>query len=172
MKFRNYCIVVIGDTTDILPEITKVAETKPNYLDAEGIVISTFSSVAEPRELNDYFKLNNRNFLLFDLSPDNSGYNINKKEIHEGLFGFLKLMNEDDLKQRTEDLILDIQSVSSTTITRTNKTKKKVQEIKINLKEIDKMSEDQKNKLMNELIDKGHKNLSEYEKKILNKLAI
>lgn len=114
MKFRNYCIVVMGDTQNVLGEIIKVAETKPNVLDAKGILIATFSSVAEPRELTDYFKLNGRNFLIFDLNSENSGFHMIKNEINEGLFGFLKDMNDETLKQKTDSLI---EEISSTTVT-------------------------------------------------------
>lgn len=120
MKFRNYCIVVMGDTQNVLSEIIKVSETKPNVLDAKGILIATFSSVAEPRELTDYFKLNGRNFLLFDLNSENSGFHMVKNEINEGLFGFLKEMNDETLKEKTNNLIHEI---SSTTVTRSFKSK-------------------------------------------------
>jgi hypothetical protein len=169
-------MVVMGETKDVIPEITKIAETKPNILDAKGILIATFSSVAEPRELTDYFKLNGRNFLLFDLSSDNSGYHISKEEISEGLFGFLKQMNEENLKQKTDSLI---QEISSTTIS--NKYKKILKdkkdksrqtvENKISLAEIETMSANDKNELMNKLIDKGVQNLSEHDKLLLSKLS-
>lgn len=125
MKFRNYCIIVMGDTKDVIGEIIKVTETKPNILDAKGILIATFSSVAEPRELTDYFKLNGRNFIICDLNSENSGFHMMKDEINEGLFGFLRDMNNNTLKQKTENLI---QEISSTTVTsksfKTVKTKK------------------------------------------------
>ena len=120
MKFRNYCIVVMGDTQNVLGEIIKVSDTKPNVLDAKGILIATFSSIAEPRELTDYFKLNGRNFLLFDLNSENSGFHMVKDEINEGLFGFLKDMNDDTLKEKTNNLIHEI---SSTTVSRSFSTK-------------------------------------------------
>lgn len=104
----------MGDTKDVIGEIIKVAETKPNILDAKGILIATFSSVAEPRELTDYFKLNGRNFIICDLNSENSGFHMLKDEINEGLFGFLKDMNNNTLKQKTENLI---QEISSTTVT-------------------------------------------------------
>lgn len=170
MKFRNYCMVVMGDTKEVIFEITKIAETKPSILDAKGILIATFSSVAEPRELTDYFKLNDRNFLLFDLNSENSGYNILKDGINEGLFGFLKDMNEENLKQKTDSLI---QEISSTTVTnrarRVNKQRIVVEEH--SLAEVDGMSPKDKNDLMNKLIDKGINNLSEHDKKLLNKLS-
>jgi len=164
-------MVVMGETEGVLPEIIKVAETKPNVLDAKGIVIATFSSVAEPRELTDYFKLNGRNFLIFDLNSETSGYHITKDEINEGLFGFLKLMNEENLKQRTDSRI---QEISSTTVNKSYNTyrKKSKNETKVSIDEIDTMSAKDKNDLMNKLIDKGINNLSEYDKKILHKLSI
>jgi hypothetical protein len=91
----------MGNTKNVLPEIIKVSENEPNILDAKGILIATFTSNAEPRELSDYFKLNGRNFLIFDLNENNSGYHIAKEEINEGLFGFLREMGEDTLKLRT-----------------------------------------------------------------------
>ena len=175
MKFRNYCIVVMGETEGVLPEISKIAETAPNVLDAKGIVIATFSSVAEPKELTDYFKSNNRNFLVFDLNRENSGYNMNKVQINEGLFGFLETMNEENLKQKTDDLIKEISSTTVNSVLKTknsNKPTSRVKQPQVSIEDIDKMSPKEKNDLMNKLIDKGASNLSEQDKKILNKLAI
>ena len=97
MKFRNYCIVVMGDTLGVKEEIQKVSEITPNILDAKGILIATFSSIVEPNELTDWFKENNRSFMVFDLNKSVSGFNITKKEIHEGLFGFLKTINVESM---------------------------------------------------------------------------
>lgn len=170
MKFRNYCIVIMGDTKDVVPEITKIAETKPNILDSKGILIATFSSIAEPSEITDYFKLNKRNFLIFDLSTENSGFFIGKPDIHEGLFGFLSEYNDEVLKKKTEELLssVDIELTSTTVNAKTRKTKT---ELQISIEEIDKMSPKEKNELMNKLIDKGATNLSEYDKKLLTKLS-
>lgn len=104
----------MGDTKNVIGEIMKIAETKPNILDAKGVLIATFSSVAEPRELTDYFKLNGRNFIICDLNTENSGFHMMKDVINEGLFGFLRDMNNNTLKQKTENLI---QEISSTTVT-------------------------------------------------------
>jgi hypothetical protein len=79
-------------------------------------------------------------------------------------------MGEEDLRQKTDDLIKEI---SSTTVSnRTRKIKNQKFEQKISIEEIDNMSPKDKNDLMNKLIDKGVDNLSEYDKKILDRLAI
>ena len=60
MEFKNYCIVVMGDTLGVQSEIQKISETTPNILDAKGILISTFSSIANVDELTEWFKSNKR----------------------------------------------------------------------------------------------------------------
>ena len=171
MKFRNYCIVIMGDTKNVLPEIVKISETKPNILDSKGILIATFASIAEPKEITDYFKLNGRNFLVFDLNEENSGVFISKKEINDGLFGFLKEFNNEVLKQKTEELMTTIDlEMTSTTVS--SKSRKLKTEFQFSIEEIYNMSPKEKNELMNKLIDKGTENLSEYDKKILTMLSI
>ena len=171
MRFRNYCIVIMGDTKNVLPEIVKISETKPNILDSKGILIATFASIAEPKEITDYFKLNGRNFLVFDLNEENSGVFISKKEINDGLFGFLKEFNSEVLKQKTEELMTTIDlEMTSTTVN--SKSRKLRTESQVSIEEIYNMSPKEKNELMNKLIDKGAENLSEYDKKILTMLSI
>jgi hypothetical protein len=171
MKFRNYCLVVMGETDNIQPEIFKISETHPNVLDSKGIVIATFTSVVEPKELTDYFKSRNRNFLIFDLDAENSGFNINRKDIHNSLFGFLNEMTENILKKKSDDLIQEVTSTTKSNIShKVNTIIKK--DKKILIEDIDNMSPKDKNDLMNKLIDKGVNNLSEYDKKILKKLSI
>ena len=99
MKFRNYCIVVMGDTLGVQAEIQKISETTPNVLDAKGILISTFSSLVELNELKEWFKENKRSFLIFDLDEESSGFNIMKKNVEDGLFGFLRftLKSQDEV---------------------------------------------------------------------------
>ena len=116
MKFINYCLVVMGDTKNVLLEIEKISETKPNILDAKGVLIATFSSAATPQELTNWFTDNNRNFLIFDLDKNVSGFNMTKKNIHDGLFGFL---SKTDINSRSEELLraLDLSSSTITNIT-------------------------------------------------------
>lgn len=172
MKFRNYCIVVMGDTTDVLSEITFVAETKPNVLNAKGILIATFSTVINTEELTDHFKSHGRSFLLFDLNTNNSGVNIEKKEIHNGLFGFLNSLGESDLEHRTEELIRQINSTADTKNDKSSLKKQTTKkERKITEDDVAKMSVKEKRELFDELFN-NIENLSENEKKILEKLAI
>ena len=122
MKFRDYCLVVMGKNDNVLPEIVKIAESKPNILDAKGILIATFTSVMEPDEISDYFKTSDRNFLIFDLDKSNSGFNITKPEVQEGLFGFLNQDRTEYLKHKSDDLLRELESSNDENIkTYTNK---------------------------------------------------
>jgi len=162
----------MGDTKDVFTEIEKVSEDKPNILDAKGIVIATFSSTLRINELNEWFKMNNRSYFVFDLSI--SGFNITKKEIHEGLFGFLGVMNKDILDKRASDLMSAIEDAK---IIQENSKKIKfdkpidvkgsIRPKRLSLDEIESMTPSEKETLMNTIIDKGVENLTDYDKKIL-----
>lgn len=166
MKFRNYCMMVVGNTKAVYPEISKVSESKPNFLDGKGLIIATFTSFLDPTELTDYFKSNDRSFLLFDLNSENSGYFITKPEIQESLFGFLKDMGEEELKNKSEEFLTVLKSGSLTSHTETVMSKHVVTE-----KEVQSMTKFEKEELFNQIIDNGVENLTEHDKKILNLLA-
>jgi len=110
----------MGDTLGVQAEIQKISETTPNILDAKGILIATFSSLAEPNELTEWFIENKRSFLVFDLDKESSGYHILKKPIHEGLFGFLKHVNPEQLTKNFEEAI-ELSSHTKTVKTKQNK---------------------------------------------------
>ena len=175
MKFRNYCVVIMGNTKNVSIEIEKVSEDKPNILDAKGIVIATFYSSLTVKELTEWFRLNDRSFFVFDLEPNSSGYHITKEEIHKGLFGFLDEINDDVLDKKAKDLLSSIEDAK---IIHENARKKDYIKVKLKTKskrftpsEIDSMSLKEKEELMNRIIDKGVDNLTEYDKQLLPLLA-
>jgi hypothetical protein len=166
MKFKNYCIVVMGDTLGVQAEIQKISETAPNVLDAKGILIATFSSLAEPNELTEWFKENKRSFLVFELDQKTSGFNITKKQIHEGLFGWLdkidtNVMSDEFFKTMSESVIKS----------KLKPLRKELKTNKLNEKLISNMSPKERHEKLNELIDNGLENLSEEDKKLLPLLA-
>lgn len=161
MKFRNYCVVIMGNTKDVIIEIEKVSEGKVNVLDAKGVLIATFSSNIEPKEMTDWFRLNKRSFLVFDLDPENSGFAIAKKEIHEGLFGFI---DDIDLQEKANDLFdtLNLESIKKTQKKESNTAVKEITEL-----DVEKMSKGEKKELFDRILDKGPDNLTENDKKII-----
>ncbi len=161
MRFINYCVIVMKDTNGVIDEIKRISETVPNVLDAKGILIVTFTSAIEAKELNDWFITNGFNFLFFELNPDSSGFNLVNKKLHEGLFGFLNnSLEEKEIK------FLDIVAKMET-----KKVERKVKEVRVTEEQINNMSDIQKRNLCDEMLDKGIENLSENDKKILQLLV-
>ena len=158
MRFINYCVIVMKDTHGVIDEIKRISETVPNVLDAKGILIATFTSAIEPKELNDWFISNGFNFIFFELNPDTSGFNLMNKKLHDGLFGFLELENSEDVQKSREDKFMDL--LASTI------PKKQLTE-----KDINAMSETQKRELCDKMLDSGIENLTEEDKNLLRLLV-
>jgi hypothetical protein len=163
MKFRNYCTLILTETRGVVSEIEKISESKVNVLDAKGILIATFSSNLEPCEITEIFKANKRNFFLFDLSTESSGVNIMKKDIHQGLFGFI---NDVDLEEKARDLL---DTIHEAKIGAKIKLKKESEEI--TEEDIKKMKTEEKKELFDKILDKGVDKMTENDKKILPFLA-
>ena len=169
MKFRNYCIVVMGNMEAVKDDIIKIAESKPRYLDAKGILIATFASVAEPSELKDFFNFNGRSFLLFDLDKDFSGYHLDNEKLNTHLFGYLAEQG-DKLREMSERLMDDLSaSTQDKKIVSDIKPKTKIAP-KIHYSELNKK---ERENLVNNIIDKyksiGISKITDSDKNILQK---
>jgi hypothetical protein len=156
--FRAYCIIVLGGNIgDIKSEIEKFSETKIQFIQTDTVFIGTFVSLADTYELKEFFRETDRNFFIFDLDDNVSAFGLSKPEIEEGLFGFLKNLNLDDMNEN----FMSVNHISGQTI----------QSNASILSDIEEMSPSDKESLMNKILDKGLNNITEYDKKILNLLA-
>jgi hypothetical protein len=177
MRFRKYCVIILKNTEKAIEEIDKICEGVPNILNGGGMIIATFISALEPKEINDWFISNERNFLFFELNPDSSGYNIINEKLNTALFGFLK---NDDLDLKRDNFLREINLSSATTnnvvraVNVKKITKPKV-EVKITATDIADMGEVEKRKLFDKILDNANQNgvikLSNYDKKLLQLLA-
>jgi hypothetical protein len=166
-KFNDYCFVGIGDNDGVISEIKKISETTPNFLDGKGLVITTFTSAMEIGELTDYFKSFDRNFLIFNLDKSNSGFNITKSDIHDGLFGFLNNDRSDFLKDKSDELLHEVKnSKGAKTFTHSNDS-----ELKLSLDKIQLLTIKERDEWMNIIIDKGLDNLTIHDKELLDELS-
>lgn len=155
MMLKNYCVIIMGDTLGAKNEIQSISESQINFLDAKGIIIATFSTNIKLDVMHDHFQRNKRSFFIFELNEKTSSVHIMKKEIHEGLFGFIS-------KEITEDVHnFLIETIMSSD---TNTTQAKY---KITKTTIENLSPQQKEDLLNQLIDNGLEKLTEEEKELL-----
>lgn len=169
MKFRNYCIVVMGNMEAVKNDIIKIAETKPRYLDAKGILIATFASVAEPSELKEFFNFNGRSFLLFDLEDGVSACHLDNEKLNLHLFGHLGEQSN-NLKEMSEKLMGDLSAS-------TNHNKAVKETITKSPKKVDylEMSKKERELMVNSIIDKyntiGIEKITDSDRDILKKIS-
>lgn len=171
MNFKNYCVIVMGDIHGSEEEILKISEGQPNTLKAGGILIATFTSIMSPVEISDFFIERNRNFMVFDLDKKHSGYNFMKRDIHEGLFGFLKTNSIDTMDENFLKAIEDVKPLARPKTLPRVEVKKLKKKKTLTLSEVEQMTPTQKQEKLNELIDNGLENLTEDDKKLLPLLA-
>jgi len=174
MKFRSYCIVLMGETSGCKLEIGKIAEDSPRFLEAKGIVISTFTSIAEVGEITDYFKSLNRNFLIFDTNPETSGYFLTNEGLNDALFGHITKEYDLELEDLTNELIDDVSSVNekaSSGITSHGSSIEVKTKVKYKKEVLKEMRKEERDNLMNEILDKGVENLTDHDKEILEFLT-
>jgi hypothetical protein len=164
----------MGDTNGAVKEIEKISDSKPNILDAKGIIIGTFTSFVDIKEISAWFTLNNRSFMVFDLDPKSSGYLITKKEVHEGLFGFVKKTTDNELDTKTIEFLKALVSQPhphNTAEIEDAVIENEKKEVVISESEIEAMTKKEKEDLINQIMDNGLENMTEYDKKILPLLA-
>jgi hypothetical protein len=186
MIFKHYCAVFFNPTDGLSLEVAKVSEGKPRVIPGRNISIFTFTSVVETPILTDYFKSFNRNFLLFDLNQEVSGFNFVDKQKEEDLFGFLdndksnknfeSLSNMllDDFIKHTLD-ISDVTPEFGSSFSG-GEMFNTYQEIKIEKEETpveidENMTNTEINAEIDRIIDKGVENLTDRDKKMLQKLS-
>ncbi len=159
MKFKNYCVLLMGRTEGSALEIEKISDSKPNILNAKGLVIATFTSFVSVQEISAWFKMNKRSFFVFELNDETSDCFIDKVAIQEGLFGFLKNVDKDKLEEKTTEFLGAVGV--------------EVPKVENELTESDIMSltQEEKDDLLNKFIDNGCENLTEKDKKIINLLS-
>lgn len=171
MEFKNYCLVVMGYTDGIVPEIEKISDSKPTILDAKGLILSTFTTFVDIQEIKAWFTMNKRSFLVFELNDETSAYFINKPDIQEGLFGFLANFSDESLKEKTSDFLKAIKNEEKLEDAVEIKNVKKIKPKEVSVADFEGYNKEEKNNLLNQYIDKGVENLTENERKILNFLA-
>jgi hypothetical protein len=183
MIFKHFCAVFFSPTDDLNIEVDKISEGKVRLMSGKNISIFTFSTILDTNSLTDYFKSFDRNFLLFDLDEQVSGFNFVDKEKEDDLFGFLKTdKNNKTLESLSNSLLDDFINHSSDII---NTPMDLVENIKPNFEKspnsfnllkmgdynYENMSSKEINDEIDKIIDKGVKNLTETDKKVLEKLS-
>lgn len=166
MKFRNYCIVVMGNTDKCKSEIEKISEGSLRYVPGRNIVLCTFVSVVSVNELREYFKTFDRNFLLFELDNQTSAFNIKDKSLENDLFGHINEEHFNNLYKMSEELMDEIYNGEKITGHTLGNNRTTTIEL-----EIQTMNNVELQNTMNSILNKGKDNITEEDKRILNLIS-
>lgn len=120
MRFRNYCIVALGNVDGIKDIINKMSETTPRNMQQKGVFIGTFSCTFTPVELRDIFDSNNRTFFIFEVGAESNAYKVGRDDIHEQLFGYIENGGEEVLNFMTSNLMGELEGGMKTSGATTN----------------------------------------------------
>jgi|TARA_R110000772_G_scaffold47540_2_gene108637 hypothetical protein len=102
VMIRNYCLVGMGEVSDIKEDIVFISETNPNYVGGKGMLISTFSSTLHILEVEDFLNLNERSFIIFEMTPGFFSATLNDRKLQNLLFGG-KIDNSDPFSFKMEE---------------------------------------------------------------------
>ena len=112
---RNYCLVGLGETEDIKEDLIFVSESSPNYVGGKGLLISTFTSTLHIIEIEEFLNMNERSFLIFEMTPGFYSATLKDRRLQEILFGgkidnsnMFSFKMEENLREFIEDIKGDI----------------------------------------------------------------
>jgi len=193
MIVKNFCVVFFTPIDGCTDEILNISISTPRVMKGKGIIMLTFSSTIDIETITDYLTENNRNFLLFDLDKSSSGFNFTDKQKQREFFGFISNNNDySEFEHYTNDLLDDL--VKSVFIDDANKeitpswlygddkntvssglTSNAVinsgnQKEDFNI-DLETLSKEERNNLVNSIIDKGLDKLTDLDKDILEKIS-
>ena len=84
---RKICIVGLGSTDELKEDLTVISESDVNFVSGEGLIIATFDTAFTIPEIDELLKVNNRSYILFEMTMGFFSANIENKEFQEALFG-------------------------------------------------------------------------------------
>lgn len=160
IELTNYCISILGTVEGVKPEINKISDNSPKYMEAKGLLIAVFKSAMRINELNDYFKLNGRSFLIFVMGENNYGAHLNEK-LNNFLFsGLIPDSEATKLVEFTKG-----NSINTSKTTKINKSESKIDYSQLNTVQ----KQQHIDKILDKISIKGIESLTNEEMEFLNK---
>jgi hypothetical protein len=121
---KKLCLIGLGDVEGLKEDLTVLSESSVNFVSGEGLIIATFQTAFSIAELEELLKMNERSFIVFEMTMGFYSASISNKEFQMALFGG-EIDNtktpyniiEQSLKQVKEKIFngdLDIENIVST----------------------------------------------------------
>lgn len=87
IMLKPYCLIGMGDITNLKEDIASLSEANANYVCGEGLIITTFRSSLHMAEIEEFLNINNRSFIIFEMIPGFFSASIQNKKFQDSLFG-------------------------------------------------------------------------------------
>jgi hypothetical protein len=188
IEFKEYCVIVLSTVEGVKDEITRISNSKINFINAKGIVMATFKSSFTVKEIETYLTDNQRNFLLYEVDESKCGYNFIDDKLKNALFtdsSEAKRKSEVKSTQLLNKMILDSMktTIDAKGLIKGSKTHSEISDKlrkSINggnsgnskvVVDIETMGKEQLNELMDEILNKGPEDMTIKDKEMLEKIA-
>ncbi len=84
---KKICLIGLGDVKGLKEDLTVLSESSVNFVSGEGLIIATFQTAFSIVELEELLKMNERSFIIFEMTMGFYSANILNKEFQKALFG-------------------------------------------------------------------------------------
>lgn len=84
---KKFCLIGLGSTDELKEDLTVISESSVNFVSGEGLIIATFETAFSIPEIEELLKMNNRSFIVFEMTMGFFTANIENKEFQNALFG-------------------------------------------------------------------------------------
>jgi hypothetical protein len=84
---KSYCLIGLGDIEKIKEDLTYISEDNTHFVSGEGLIICTFSSAFNIREVEELLKIKERSYIIFEMLPGVFSANLINSKFQNALFG-------------------------------------------------------------------------------------
>ncbi len=84
---KSYCLIGLGDIENIKEDLSHISENNTQFVSGEGLIICTFYSAFNLKEVEDFLKMNERSYIIFEMLPGVFSANLTNSKFQEALFG-------------------------------------------------------------------------------------
>lgn len=84
---RKYCLIGLDDVEEIKKDLEIISESVSNFATGENLIIATFSSSLNIIEIEEFFNIEGRAYIIFEMLPATYSANLLIDKFQKALFG-------------------------------------------------------------------------------------
>jgi|TARA_B100001758_G_C18240565_1_gene520300 hypothetical protein len=84
---KSYCLIGLGDIENIKEDLSYISENNTQFVSGESLILCTFQSAFHIVELEEFFNMNQRSYIVFEMLPGAFSANLTNTQFQNALFG-------------------------------------------------------------------------------------